>query len=167
MSRKGFTLIEVLIVVVIIAVLAALILPRFMNQAERAVIAEAQQILGAIRRGQMMWQDMTEQPLTVTSPLTPCGRQENCQDTAEEWAPIGVTPPSQGTGSFDYLCTGEGYCTAMRGGGSSHDGSTIAIEVATGLWDCTGSYVNINTFGHDGLSTRGCTVGGGGAAPTA
>lgn len=49
--RKGFTLIEILIVVVILAVLAAMILPRFANQTERAAAAEAFQVLGIIRSG--------------------------------------------------------------------------------------------------------------------
>ena len=44
--NKGFTLIEILIVVIILAVLAAMVLPRFLGQTENAFIAEAQQQLG-------------------------------------------------------------------------------------------------------------------------
>lgn len=49
--KKGFTLVEVLIVVVIIAVLASLILPRMLGQSPRAKAAEAFHMIGAIRRG--------------------------------------------------------------------------------------------------------------------
>jgi len=52
MNKKGFTLIEVLIVVVIIAVLASLLLPRMAAQTERAIAAEGLQTLGVIRRAQ-------------------------------------------------------------------------------------------------------------------
>ena len=47
---KGFTLIEILIVVVILAILAAMILPRMMGQIERGEKAEAFQWMGVIRR---------------------------------------------------------------------------------------------------------------------
>ena len=50
--KKGFTLTEVLIVVVILAVLAALVLPRFFGQSERAIVSEAVGMLSAIRQGE-------------------------------------------------------------------------------------------------------------------
>jgi prepilin-type N-terminal cleavage/methylation domain-containing protein len=48
--RKGFTLIEILIVVVILAVLASMILPRMMGQSERAKLASAFTLMGVFRR---------------------------------------------------------------------------------------------------------------------
>lgn len=51
-SKSGMTLAEILIVVVIISVLASFILPRFMSQGEHAVVAEAAQMLSAIRHGE-------------------------------------------------------------------------------------------------------------------
>jgi prepilin-type N-terminal cleavage/methylation domain-containing protein len=50
--KKGFTMIELLIVVVILAVLAALIIPRFALQDERARVSEAVSRLSAIRQGE-------------------------------------------------------------------------------------------------------------------
>jgi prepilin-type N-terminal cleavage/methylation domain-containing protein len=44
-NRKGFTLIELMIVVVIIGILAALAIPRFMTATTRAKQSEAKQIL--------------------------------------------------------------------------------------------------------------------------
>ena len=58
-NQKGFTLIEIIVVVVILAILASLILPRMLQQTERANIAEAQQYLGAIRRSQIALNDAT------------------------------------------------------------------------------------------------------------
>jgi prepilin-type N-terminal cleavage/methylation domain-containing protein len=52
MGKKGFTLTEVLIVVVFIGILAALIIPRFSGQDERGYVAEAVAHLSALRQAE-------------------------------------------------------------------------------------------------------------------
>lgn len=47
-NRKGFTLIELMIVVVIIGILAALAIPRFMQATQRAKQSEAKSVLKQI-----------------------------------------------------------------------------------------------------------------------
>lgn len=49
-NKKGFTLIEIMIVVVIIGVLASLALPKLGNQVKKASSAEAFSMLGALAR---------------------------------------------------------------------------------------------------------------------
>jgi len=50
-AKKGFTLVEVMIVVVIIGILAALIVPRMASQIGKARLAEALQMFGTMKRG--------------------------------------------------------------------------------------------------------------------
>ena len=56
---KGFTLIEVLIVVVIIAILASLVVPRMIAQVDKARAAEAYQMVGVITRAAYREHDLT------------------------------------------------------------------------------------------------------------
>ncbi|MBU9888303.1 MAG: type II secretion system GspH family protein, partial [Candidatus Omnitrophica bacterium] len=52
-KTKGFALLEVLIVAVVLCVLAAVIIPRVLGQVQKAKEAEALQNLGAIRKAEL------------------------------------------------------------------------------------------------------------------
>ena len=51
-ARKGFTLVELAVVIVIIGVLAAFGVPRFLKSVERSKAAEAFSYLSAVRSSQ-------------------------------------------------------------------------------------------------------------------
>ncbi len=100
-KQKGFTLIEILIVVIILAVLAAMILPRFLGQTENAYIAEAQQVLGVLRRAQANAFDLTQGYVDVDN-----------SSSNTTWASLGLKKVT--TTNFGYTCS-SGSCTAYRG----------------------------------------------------
>ncbi len=104
-TKKGFTLVEVLIVVVIIAILASLIVPRMLAQTEKAKAAEALQMVGAIKRAAERYYDFHGNFGTVGSAIqsdptagyTGPGRWENLGLTGIEGAMLFLVETPQGS----------------------------------------------------------------------
>ena len=77
-NRNGFTLVELLVVVVIIAILAAIAIPLYTNYLQRARRADAKTALEQVRAAQEMWRaekgvyslDRTELQTTMSAPDT-------------------------------------------------------------------------------------------------
>ena len=116
---KGFTLTEVLIVVVILGVLAALALPRFFGQDERGVVAEAVAHLSAIRQAEASW-SLEQATPGYTSTL----------------ADLDVAVPST---RFTYAVASNGTATATRlpatgTCSSAHFGNCTISLTANGVW---------------------------------
>lgn len=116
MNKKGFTLIEVLIVVVIIAVLASLVMPKLLPQTERAVVAEAMQTLGVLQRSQNQLMDMTGNENWTTA-----------NDTAAIKTVLNVEIKSGA--KYNYSCN-TSHCMAMRANNGS---KTISLAKGGGV----------------------------------
>ena len=129
--QRGFTLIEILIVVIILAVLAAMVLPRFMGQTENAYIAEAQQTLGILRRAYTTALDLGLTPGAVA--------------TSTDMPTLGLK--AIGQTNFTYACDTAGKCTA-----TSTRTTTNKIDLALdGTYTCTG-YTAVSSTD----SSKGC-----------
>jgi prepilin-type N-terminal cleavage/methylation domain-containing protein len=111
--KRGFTLIEVLIVVLIIGLLAVLVVPRYFGQNERGYVSEAVAMLSAIRQAEVSYY------------------LENAAYTAT-LASLDIDT-SMST-KFTYAGSTTGTSTASRSGGAAaFNGKTIILDIA-GAW---------------------------------
>ena len=132
-NNRGFTLIEILIVVIIIAVLASLVLPRFLQQTEAGYIAEAQQTLGAIRRAQTTALDVGIAVPALTTANFLAGV-----------AALGMAALPQT--NFNYSCAAAGATCTAASTRTPANTVTLALD---GTFSCAGAYTLIS-------AARGC-----------
>ncbi|MCX5657502.1 MAG: prepilin-type N-terminal cleavage/methylation domain-containing protein [Candidatus Omnitrophica bacterium] len=64
MKKKGFTLLEVLVVIIIIGILAALALPQYMKTIKKARIAEAASNIGSLRGAEIRYYQENDKMVT-------------------------------------------------------------------------------------------------------
>jgi prepilin-type N-terminal cleavage/methylation domain-containing protein len=119
--RKGFTLVELAVVVVIIGVLAAFAVPRFLASVERSKAAEAFSFLAAVQASQERYHarqgtyaaNLTDLDIRLTSPkyfavgtIAPGGTG----DLEDSWSlTLTRTGASAGYGAYTVTFTQEGY----------------------------------------------------------
>ena len=125
--KKGFTLIELIIVIIIIGVLASLGLGQYVKVVEKGRAAEARMILGTLRTAEIAYYTEFQ--------------------TYESVGNLGVSAPASclSTHFFSYSCT-TGTCTATRCTASGKTPQVAAADVYTktltpdGAWGGSGGY---------------------------
>ncbi|NQS99247.1 MAG: prepilin-type N-terminal cleavage/methylation domain-containing protein [candidate division Zixibacteria bacterium] len=123
-KQEGFTLIEVLVVVVIVAILAAISVPIYIQYVEGARASDAQATIGAIyNASKMYYQDRSEDPTDVQI-LEDLGYLDIDQSTEKQWTftIVGSNPITQIIGTST---------SEMKGGA----GREVTYNVDNGLFE--------------------------------
>jgi prepilin-type N-terminal cleavage/methylation domain-containing protein len=91
--REGYTLIELLIVVAIIGVLAAVAIPSFRSYVNRAKVSEATSFLAAIKQRQEAYRsDFSQYAACADNPATVPGEDKLAWVAAADWQQLGAHP---------------------------------------------------------------------------
>jgi type IV pilus assembly protein PilA len=164
--REGFTLIELMIVVAIIGILAAIAIPNFLRFQLRSKTGEAKANLAAIRTAEEGY--FSEYGVYVTAPLSPAGPPTN----QKMFWPVAAVPPvgfdrmgwsPEGEVYYQYQtvvgagvgATGAGAFTAQAKGDLDADGTNSNFEyVHPGIQNAAGLPGPIATTGSN------CAAGG-------
>jgi prepilin-type N-terminal cleavage/methylation domain-containing protein len=101
-SRGGFTLVELLIVVVIVGVLAAIAVPTYLRQRYRSQAIEASEVLGQIVHAQESYRAEFNVYSDVSNDPTLSGTNEGTRGTLGTWWPGLGTPAGSPGGRADF-----------------------------------------------------------------
>ena len=127
-GKKGFTLLELLVVVIIIGILAAIALPRFMGQTERAKMTEALNAMASIREAEHT-HEIAEG--SYTSYLNTLGFSTGGGFT--------LTGGTTYTGRHWSIVVTNSDVVATRTAGDYVNG-TLTLNVSDGNWSAGGGY---------------------------
>ncbi len=122
-GNQGFTLLELLMVVIIIAILASIALPQYFKAAERSRASEALQILGTIRGAELRYKS-----------LNPTNVYTATLSDLDVGIP-GVDPLIPGSALWTYTVNGAvpgSNAVATRNPGGPNAGFTIELDLDSG-----------------------------------
>jgi len=129
LGSRGFTLIEILIVVIIIAVLAGLAVPMFQGTVEKSRKAEALSVLSALRHSEMRYFAANN---TYTTNMALLDYNPTVADTSGQTVHFAYTVP---TGTAVAL-----VCRATRNAVDGGDGTSTVNVNQAGVVSGTGVF---------------------------
>lgn len=145
--EKGFTLVELMIVIVIVGILSAIALPNFLSQTEKAKATEAKTKMSAIvKQGHAEWQEAGETTDAEALALSESGSKFNYKcgrlDT------VGTRTADAVGGDDAFLCVAVAVPAASGGDASLADKAAFAcVNLVTGKTDVSSGLVSTAAAG--------------------
>lgn len=146
---NGFTLIELIIVITIIAILAAVALPRFIDAQRDARVAKANAIFGSLRAAAALAKARCELDVAVSAPAT------NCRNSTTRTVVMDGYPVNMVYGYPAATAAGIGTAAQINPG---PDGLTLAVS-GTGIrYDVVGGTAGQCSVGYAPATLSGTTA---------
>ncbi|MBO1108044.1 pilin [Plesiomonas shigelloides] len=137
--NKGFTLIELMIVVAVIGVLAAIAIPQYQNYVAKAELAAAYSTVSALK--------VNYENHIANSSETPTGPL------------IGAPALADGVGTLAADANGITYTFGTKTSAKIGSGSTLVIaKQPDGAWKCSISITSTNNQATEDQFPKGCTA---------
>ena len=146
-TQKGFTLIELMIVVAIIGILAAVAIPQFLDMMKSSKRSEAEVNLDAIKKGAKSWIPEHEAFPIGTAALTPaasccnsgrndrkCNPDPTLWNGVEPWDDLSFTVDEPHYFQYAYASADGSEMTANAVGDLDCDGTPVTYTL-NGLWN--------------------------------
>jgi MSHA pilin protein MshA len=147
--QRGFTLIELVVVIVILGILAAFAVPRFMGLETQARIASVNSLAGTLRSAASMAHSVYEARGNPANPVVIDGQNVNFTNTYPDAASIGL------------LLAAGTLTTNNLAGAFTQAGGTFTLNGATTPANCAVSYAAAAANGDPTIATVPANLGGG------